>query len=176
MTRIRVARSDAVLRACIAAGRAYVDVCDDASTAMACKALHKEAKAKGVPCVTTAGIYPGVSNIMAAEMLASARVGSDGTPVDTARAKVSGWAEVDACGADGEVRAGEMGGGSGRDSEGHAGWQRGRHAVSGTCTVAVSNALSVSPRSVSCSPTSRQARAAQGPPSSTRVCSWRGKT
>lgn len=76
-----------VLRACIAAGRAYVDVCDDASTAMACKALHKEAKAKGVPCVTTAGIYPGVSNIMAAEMLASARVGSDGTPVATARAK-----------------------------------------------------------------------------------------
>jgi saccharopine dehydrogenase-like NADP-dependent oxidoreductase len=65
--------STAVLRACIAAGTPYVDVCDDLEHSCLTKALHEDAVAAGVPCVTTAGIYPGVSNVMAAHMCSLAR-------------------------------------------------------------------------------------------------------
>lgn len=63
-------RSDcAVLEAAIAAGVPYLDVCDDTSFSQRAKALHSKAVAAGVPCITTAGIYPGVSNVMAAHMI-----------------------------------------------------------------------------------------------------------
>lgn len=62
-----------VLEACIEAGVPYMDVCDDADYSQRAKALHSQAQAAGVPCITTAGIYPGVSNVMAAHMIAVAR-------------------------------------------------------------------------------------------------------
>jgi saccharopine dehydrogenase-like NADP-dependent oxidoreductase len=62
----------AVLEAAIAAGVPYLDVCDDTSYAQRAKALHSKAEAAGVPAITTAGIYPGVSNVMAAHMISLA--------------------------------------------------------------------------------------------------------
>jgi len=63
----------AVMDAAIAAGVPYLDVCDDASYAQAAKSRHAAARAAGVPCITTAGVYPGVSNVMAADMIAANR-------------------------------------------------------------------------------------------------------
>jgi hypothetical protein len=37
-------------------------VCDDTNYASRAKGFHNEAVAAGVPAITTAGIYPGVSN------------------------------------------------------------------------------------------------------------------
>ncbi|KAL4424432.1 hypothetical protein ABPG77_006370 [Micractinium sp. CCAP 211/92] len=63
-------RSDcAVLEAAIAAGVPYMDVCDDTEYSQRAKELHAKAQAAGVPAITTAGIYPGVSNVMAAHMI-----------------------------------------------------------------------------------------------------------
>ena len=62
-----------VLEACIAAGVPYLDVCDDTAYSQRAKALHSKAEAAGVPAITTGGIYPGVSNVMAAHMISMAR-------------------------------------------------------------------------------------------------------
>lgn len=40
----------------------YIDVCDDTDYSWRAKGFHEQAKAAGVPAITTAGIYPGVSN------------------------------------------------------------------------------------------------------------------
>ena len=37
----------------------YVDVCDDHEYTESTKALHHKAVDAGVPCITSAGIYPG---------------------------------------------------------------------------------------------------------------------
>jgi hypothetical protein len=37
-------------------------VCDDTEYASRAKGFHNEAVAAGIPAITTAGIYPGVSN------------------------------------------------------------------------------------------------------------------
>ena len=39
---------------------------------MRARSLHDRARAAGVPCITTTGIYPGVSNLMAAHIAAIA--------------------------------------------------------------------------------------------------------
>jgi len=76
-----------VLEAAILAKVPYIDVCDDMAFAKKAKKLHERAKAAGVPAITTTGIYPGVSNIMAAQMIAvhqaAARksTNEDGTPI-----------------------------------------------------------------------------------------------
>ena len=67
----------------------HADVCDDNDYAARAKAdYHEKAKAAGVPAITSGGIYPGVSNVMAAHMVSTARreydtegrfVGSEGT-------------------------------------------------------------------------------------------------
>lgn len=62
-----------VLQAAISTKTAYIDVCDDMDYSWRAKAFHEEAKAQGVPAITTAGIYPGVSNVMAAELVNAAR-------------------------------------------------------------------------------------------------------
>ena len=67
----------AVLDAAIANGVPYLDVCDDAEYAKTCKSKSKAAANAGVPCVTTGGIYPGVSNLMAAEMISQNRASAD---------------------------------------------------------------------------------------------------
>lgn len=62
-----------VLEACIAEGVPYLDVCDDTAYSQRAKSLHCKAQAAGVPAITTAGIYPGVSNVMAAHIISMAR-------------------------------------------------------------------------------------------------------
>ena len=64
-------------------------MCDDNDYAARAKAdYHEKAQAAGVPAITSGGIYPGVSNVMAAHMVSTARreydrgghfVGKDGT-------------------------------------------------------------------------------------------------
>lgn len=63
----------AVLEAAIQERVPYMDVCDDTEWSQRAKALHSAAQAAGVPCITTGGIYPGVSNVMAAHMISIAR-------------------------------------------------------------------------------------------------------
>ncbi|KAK9827368.1 hypothetical protein WJX81_002139 [Elliptochloris bilobata] len=63
----------AVLEAAIAARVAYMDICDDADYSQRARRYHQQALDAGVPAITTAGIYPGVSNVMAAHMVSIAR-------------------------------------------------------------------------------------------------------
>ncbi|KAJ6795038.1 Uncharacterized protein M6B38_229020 [Iris pallida] len=69
-----------VLEAAISTKTAYLDVCDDTNYAMRAKSYHKEALSASVPAITTCGIYPGVSNVMAAELVRIARSESAGEP------------------------------------------------------------------------------------------------
>ncbi|KAG0557205.1 hypothetical protein KC19_11G110300 [Ceratodon purpureus] len=59
----------AVLEAAIDTKTPYIDVCDDQDYSVRAKAYHDKAVAAQIPAITTAGIYPGVSNIMAAELV-----------------------------------------------------------------------------------------------------------
>ena len=63
-----------LLKACLAAGVPYCDVCDELVLSRNAKALSAEAK---VPCVVSCGIWPGVSALMAAE--AVSRMGGKGS-------------------------------------------------------------------------------------------------
>ena len=59
-----------VLEACINLSVPnYLDVCDDGSYAKNAKSLDAKAKASKVTAITSGGIYPGVSNIMAAKAI-----------------------------------------------------------------------------------------------------------
>ncbi|CAN6325757.1 unnamed protein product [Urochloa humidicola] len=69
-----------VLQAAISTKTSYVDVCDDMDYSWRAKGFHEEAKSAGVPAITTAGIYPGVSNVMAAELVNAARSENGGEP------------------------------------------------------------------------------------------------
>jgi len=69
-----------VLQAAISTKTAYIDVCDDTDYSWRAKGFHEQAKSAGVPAITTAGIYPGVSNVMAAELVNAARSQNDGEP------------------------------------------------------------------------------------------------
>ncbi|KAL6870647.1 hypothetical protein ACP4OV_014495 [Aristida adscensionis] len=67
----------AVLEAAISTKTAYIDVCDDMDYSWRAKSFHEQAKAAGIPAITTAGIYPGV---MAAELVHAARSQNAGEP------------------------------------------------------------------------------------------------
>ncbi|PWA81146.1 saccharopine dehydrogenase [Artemisia annua] len=69
-----------VLEAAIRAKTAYLDVCDDTSYALRAKSFKDEALAAKVPAITTGGIYPGVSNVMAAELVRVAKEENKGEP------------------------------------------------------------------------------------------------
>ncbi|EEE52739.1 hypothetical protein OsJ_35160 [Oryza sativa Japonica Group] len=69
-----------VLQAAIATKTAYIDVCDDTDYSWRAKGFHEQAKDCGIPAITTAGIYPGVSNVMAAELVHAARSENAGEP------------------------------------------------------------------------------------------------
>ncbi|CAL9133480.1 unnamed protein product [Musa acuminata var. zebrina] len=69
-----------VLEAAISTKTAYVDICDDTDYSQRAKSFHSEAVAAGVPAITTGGIYPGVSNVMAAELVHSAKSENAGEP------------------------------------------------------------------------------------------------
>ncbi|TKY67804.1 oxidoreductase protein [Spatholobus suberectus] len=66
-----------VLEAAINTKTAYVDVCDDTSYAWRAKSLMSRALDANVPAITTGGIYPGVSNVMAAELVRAANESND---------------------------------------------------------------------------------------------------
>jgi saccharopine dehydrogenase-like NADP-dependent oxidoreductase len=61
--------SDTAARAAIAAGAAYVDVCDDAEGTRTILQLDDLAKKTGVPVITGGGLSPGVSNWIASSLL-----------------------------------------------------------------------------------------------------------
>ena len=63
----------AALEGCLAAGVPFVDVCDDSRLVAAGRALSGRAREGGIAAVTSGGIWPGVSALLAAE--ASERVG-----------------------------------------------------------------------------------------------------
>ncbi|KDP22125.1 hypothetical protein JCGZ_25956 [Jatropha curcas] len=69
-----------VLEAAIETKTAYVDVCDDTNYALRAKSFKDRALAADIPAITTGGIYPGVSNVMAAELVRAARTESKGKP------------------------------------------------------------------------------------------------
>ncbi|XP_022730684.1 uncharacterized protein LOC111285472 [Durio zibethinus] len=69
-----------VLEAAIETKTAYLDVCDDTSYAFRAKSFKDRAVAANIPAITTGGIYPGVSNVMAAELVRAARSESKGEP------------------------------------------------------------------------------------------------
>ena len=77
----------AVMDAAIAAGVPYLDGCDDADYARSAKSRHAAALAAGVPCITTAGVYPGVSNVMAADMIAANRLAGGDADAEVALAR-----------------------------------------------------------------------------------------
>ncbi|XP_022944738.1 uncharacterized protein LOC111449104 [Cucurbita moschata] len=62
-----------VLEASINTKTAYVDVCDDSNYSQNAKSFKNKAIEANIPAITTAGIYPGVSNVMAAELVRVAR-------------------------------------------------------------------------------------------------------
>ncbi|XP_057473985.1 uncharacterized protein LOC130762318 [Actinidia eriantha] len=70
----------AVLEAAIQTKTAYIDVCDDTRYAWRAKSYMSKALAANIPAITTGGIYPGVSNVMAAELVRAARSESKGEP------------------------------------------------------------------------------------------------
>lgn len=63
--------SCAALEAAVELGVKYLDVCDDASYGARSKKLSDKAKASGTAAITCAGIYPGVSNLMALDIVES---------------------------------------------------------------------------------------------------------
>jgi saccharopine dehydrogenase-like NADP-dependent oxidoreductase len=62
-----------VLQACIEKKVPYIDICDDIGYAHRAKKYHPNAVQIGIPAITTAGIFPGIDNIIAAELIESGR-------------------------------------------------------------------------------------------------------
>lgn len=58
-----------VLEAAIDVKVPYLDVCDDMEYSKMAHGFGAQAAAAGVPAITTGGIYPGISNLMAAELV-----------------------------------------------------------------------------------------------------------
>jgi saccharopine dehydrogenase-like NADP-dependent oxidoreductase len=56
-----------ILRQAIAAGKAFVDVCDDPEPTLEMLGLDKQAKAAGVTAIVGCGASPGISNLLAVE-------------------------------------------------------------------------------------------------------------
>jgi saccharopine dehydrogenase-like NADP-dependent oxidoreductase len=56
-------------------GVPYMDVADDSDYAQRAKGYGEQARAANIPAITSAGIYPGTSNVMAAHMISIARWG-----------------------------------------------------------------------------------------------------
>lgn len=52
----------------------YVDVCDDARLATVAKALNDKAQEAGVSATISAGIWPGIDQLMAVEVRATEQV------------------------------------------------------------------------------------------------------
>lgn len=69
----KVTTPNGVLKACVEEKVPYVDVCDDYCTASAAKAKYADlAKEGGVPCIISTGCWPGVSSLMAKQLVQKA--------------------------------------------------------------------------------------------------------
>ncbi|XP_015952745.1 uncharacterized protein LOC107477273 [Arachis duranensis] len=66
-----------VLEAAINTKTAYVDICDDTKYAWRAKSFMRRALGANVPAITTGGLCPGLSTIMAAELVRAALRESD---------------------------------------------------------------------------------------------------
>ncbi|KAL2540927.1 Saccharopine dehydrogenase [Abeliophyllum distichum] len=69
-----------VLEAAVQTKTAYIDVCDDMSYSRRAKSYMNKALDAAIPAITTGGIYPGVSNVMAAELVRDAKNEGKGEP------------------------------------------------------------------------------------------------
>lgn len=68
----KVGVPNGVLEACIQTGTPYIDVCDDYCTARAAKTKFDTlAKEANVPCIISTGCWPGVSSLMAKQLVVS---------------------------------------------------------------------------------------------------------
>ena len=66
----KVTAKNGVLEAAIMNKISYVDVCDDYCTASAAKTKYaKQARDNGVPCLISTGCWPGVSSLMAKQLV-----------------------------------------------------------------------------------------------------------
>lgn len=76
-------RKPEVLEAAIEAGVPYVDVCDDRDLAKEAKKLSQSAEKAGVTAIISAGIWPGVSSLLAVDcQKALADIGEDTEKID----------------------------------------------------------------------------------------------
>jgi saccharopine dehydrogenase-like NADP-dependent oxidoreductase len=67
----KVKTPNGVIDGCISSKVPYVDVCDDYCTASAAKSRHMDkAREIGVPCIISTGCWPGVSSLMAKQLVA----------------------------------------------------------------------------------------------------------
>ncbi|KAL7227210.1 hypothetical protein ACSBR1_022134 [Camellia fascicularis] len=69
-----------VLEATVKTKTAYVNICDDTTYAWRAKSYMSKTLAANIPAITTGGVYPRVSNMMAAESVRAARSESKGEP------------------------------------------------------------------------------------------------
>lgn len=66
----KVTATNGILEACVNNKVPYVDVCDDYCTAMAAKAKYAaQAEVNKVPCIVSTGCWPGVSSLMAKQLI-----------------------------------------------------------------------------------------------------------
>jgi short subunit dehydrogenase-like uncharacterized protein len=72
-----------VLEAAIAARVPYLDVADDTAYAQRAQALHPAAQAADIRAVVCGGMFPGVSNLMAASLVRAAATGEATPPTPT---------------------------------------------------------------------------------------------
>ena len=63
----KVKTTNGVLEACVQQNVPYIDVCDDYCTAMAAKSNY--ANKTNVPCIVSTGCWPGVSSLMAKQLV-----------------------------------------------------------------------------------------------------------
>jgi saccharopine dehydrogenase-like NADP-dependent oxidoreductase len=75
----------AVLEAALAARVPYLDVCDDTAYAQRAKTHSAAAAAAGVRAVICGGLFPGVSNVMAAQIVRADAAASDAPPAPPKR-------------------------------------------------------------------------------------------
>ncbi|MEM1009598.1 MAG: hypothetical protein AAGJ35_11400, partial [Myxococcota bacterium] len=66
----KVKTPNGVLAACVDAGVPYIDVCDDYCTAMAAKSRYGQSV--NSPCIVSTGCWPGVSSLMAKQLVQKA--------------------------------------------------------------------------------------------------------
>jgi len=66
----KVRTPNGVIEACARIGIPYIDVCDDYGTARAAQTNHHDvAQTSGAPCIVSTGCWPGVSSLMAKQLV-----------------------------------------------------------------------------------------------------------